>query len=274
MCPDRTASALTAPCSRSPQACSVLKTTGPRRRLMAIVGRTGSGDQVFRPRKELREFATFTGYGAARMRESHSIPHWQSDGARSLARIGVLTHDFDPVPESEMWAMAPPGVSIHASRVPYNHDARSFAEPPHVDTATELLVGLAPHAIVYAYTGSSDVRGAEADDALQARLEKRAPGIPIILTASAASEALRTLRVHRLALIHPPWFSEEADGVFIGGNGLRAIGVIQALEESLGRPVLTANQVAFWRALRVAGMTSVVSHYGRIFTARAAQQQA
>ncbi len=255
------------------------------------------------------------------MRDSHSIPHWQSDGAGSVARIGVLTPDFDPVPESEMWAMAPPGVSIHASRVPYNHDARSFAEPPHVDTATELLVGLAPRVIVYAYTGSSYVLGAEADDALQARLEKRAPGIPIILTASAASEALRTLRVHRLALIHPPWFSEEAnvagkdyfgsrgmevvycarmtparrftevppaevyawtkanvpqeaEGVFIGGNGLRAIGVIQALEESLGRPVLTANQVAFWRALRVAGMTSVVSHYGRIFTARAAQQQA
>jgi maleate isomerase len=67
---------------------------------------------------------------------------------------------------------------------------------------------------------------------------------------------------------------QDAEAVFIGGNGLRAIGVIQALEETLGRPVLTANQVAFWRALRVVGLTSEVSKYGRIFTERAAQRQA
>ncbi len=84
------------------------------------------------------------------MRDSHSIHLWQSDGAGSLARIGVLTPDFDPVPESEMWAMAPPGVSIHASRVPWSElrelgqrNARSFAEPPHVDTAAELLAEVA-----------------------------------------------------------------------------------------------------------------------------------
>ena len=255
------------------------------------------------------------------MKDSHSTPHWQLDGAGSIARIGVLTPDFDPVPESEMWAMAPPGVSIHASRVPWNRKTRSFADPPHVDTGVELLAGLTPHVIVYAFTGSSYVLAAEADDALRARLEKRAAGIPVVLTAPAASEALRILRVQRLALIHPPWFSEEvnaagkdyfggrgievvycarmtparpftevppeevyawtqanvpqdAEAVFIGGNGLRAIGAIQALEDSLGRPVLTANQVALWQALRLVEMTSEVSHYGRIFAERAAQQQA
>jgi maleate isomerase len=255
------------------------------------------------------------------MKESHFIHHWQSDGAGSLARIGVLTPNVDPVPESEMWAMAPPGVSIHASRVPWNGSARSFAEPPHVDTAAELLAGVSPHVIVYAFTSSSYVLGAKADDSLRARLEKCARGIPVVLTAPAASEALRLLGVNRLALIHPPWFSEEvntngrdyfrtrgmevvycasmtpvrsftevapaelydwarantpqdAEAVFIGGNGLRAIGVIQALEETLGRPVLTANQVAFWRALLVLGLASEVSRYGRIFSERAPQRQA
>lgn len=209
--------------------------------------------------------------------------------------------------------MAPPGVSIHASRVLWSGNARSFAEPPHVDTATELLAGLKPDVILYAFTASSYVFGVEADDALRARLEKCARGIPVILTAAAALEALRILGVHRLALIHPPWFSEEinasgrdyfrsrgmevihcaritpprtstevppaevydwakanvprdADAVFIGGNGLRAVGVIQALEESLGRPVLTANQVTFWRALRTVGVIAAVGKYGRIFT--------
>jgi maleate isomerase len=262
------------------------------------------------------------------MTDSPSSHRWQSDGAGSLARIGVLTPDFDPVPESEMWAMAPPGVSVHASRVPWSslrelgqRNARSFAEPPHVDSAAELLAGLPPHVIVYAFTSSSYVLGAEADDSLRARLEKRARGIPVVLTGTAAREALRVLGVRRLALIHPPWFSEEvnangkdyfrsrgmevvycarmtpvrpftevppaevfdwikgsvpqdAEAVFIGGNGLRAIGVVQALEETLGRPVLTANNVAFWQALRIVGTTSEVSQYGRIFAETAAQQQA
>jgi hypothetical protein len=72
---------------------------------------------------------------------SHSLPstqpsRWQPDGVGSLARIGVLTPDFDPVPESEMWAMAPQGVSIHTSRVAWNRDdPRAFAEPPQVDNA-------------------------------------------------------------------------------------------------------------------------------------------
>lgn len=240
---------------------------------------------------------------------------WQPDGVGSLARIGVLTPDFDPVPESEMWAMAPHGVSIHASRVTrkWNRDPREFAEAPQVDNATEQLVGLKPRAIVYAFTSSSYAIGAEAEGALQARLENRAGGVPVILTSQAATEALRVVGAHRIALIHPPWFSEEtntkgkdyfqnqgfevvfcariapyrpftevspgevyewvktnvprqAEAAFIGGNGLRAVGTIQALEGSLGRPVLTANQVVFWKALQDVNATSQPAQYGRIFS--------
>jgi maleate isomerase len=58
----------------------------------------------------------------------------------------------------------------------------------------------------------------------------------------------------------------NAEGVFIGGNGFRAIGVIKALEDSLDRPVLTANQVAFWCALGLSGTRAPqVTSYGRIF---------
>jgi maleate isomerase len=216
--------------------------------------------------------------------------------------------------------MAPEGVSLHASRVPRIAGAGgSFADPPHVDVAAELLAGLAPRAIAYGYTSSSYVHGAEADGAFRARLEVRTQGVPVVLTAPAAVEALRLLRAHRVALIHPPWWTEdnnekgreyfrsqgfdvvycariepprgftevapievydwarakvprEAEALFIGGNGMRAIGAIQALEESLGRPVLTANQVVFWRALRVARIVSQPSGYGRVFTINAAQQ--
>jgi maleate isomerase len=237
---------------------------------------------------------------------------WQPDGAGSLARIGVLTPDFDPVPESELWAMAPHGVSIHGSRVTWkwNHDPREFAEAPQLDNAIDQLVALKPRAIAYAFTSSSYAIGAEAEDAQKTRLAKRA-GASVILTCVAATEALRLIGAHRIALIHPPWFSEEtsakgkeyfqkqgfevalckrmtperaftevppaevyewvranvppkADAILIGGNGLRAIGTIQALEENLRRPVLTANQVVLWAALRAAGVTSMPSGYGRL----------
>lgn len=90
-------------------------------------------------------------------------------------------------------------------------DARSFAEPPHVDTAVERLTALNPRAIIYAWTSSSYFFGPEGDEALRLRLEARAPGVPIVLAAVAASEALRALSVHRMALVHPPWFSEETN---------------------------------------------------------------
>ena len=134
----------------------------------------------------------------------------------------------------------------------------------------------------------------------------------------AATAAFRALAVRRIALFHPPWFTDDvvqkgvgyfqtqgfevvhashmtpgrevphpnlgsdvspaelyewvrrhtpanAEVVFIAGNGFRAIGVIAALEEDLGRPVLTANQVAFWYALRLAGVGAEVDDYGQVF---------
>jgi len=60
----------------------------------------------------------------------------------------------------------------------------------------------------------------------------------------------------------------DAEAVLFSGNGFRAIGVIAALEEDLDRPVLTANQVAFWYALRQASVHVPVNGYGRLFTKR------
>lgn len=267
-------------------------------------------------RRQLISLAGLTAVGTAAFPSfflSQGGIHWRPDGAGLLARIGVLTPTIDFVPESEMWAMAPPGVSIHGSPVVWNGGPRAFSEPPYVDDATERLVRLAPRVILYAFTASSYVLGAGGDNSLRERLEKRSGGISVIPTCVAATEALRLLGAHRVALIHPRWFPEQAnaaavdyfraqgfevpvcarmtpagpitevppaelyqwvttnvprqaDAVFIGGNGLRAIGAIQALEESLGKPVLTANQVLLWKALRLVGTTSMPTQYGRVFT--------
>ena len=211
--------------------------------------------------------------------------------------------------------MAPKGVSIHAARVP-RKGGLAFSDAPNIDEAVEQLAGLTPRVIVCAYTTSSYVLGEQADEQLRVRLQKRAQGISVVLTCQAATEALRIMGVQKVALVHPPWFTEEvntkgkdyfrsrgfdvvycsrigpsrsftevppeevykwtsrnmpreAQAIFIGGNGLRAVGAIRALEKTLGRPVLTANQVVFWEALRQAGLTSKVKQYGEVFAASA-----
>jgi maleate isomerase len=58
---------------------------------------------------------------------------------------------------------------------------------------------------------------------------------------------------------------KDMDGVMIGGNGFRAIGAIDALEHALGKPVVTANQVAFWHAMRAGRIQAAVAGYGRLF---------
>lgn len=66
------------------------------------------------------------------------------------------------------------------------------------------------------------------------------------------------------AKAHTP---DEAEALVIGGGGFRAIGVVSALETTLDIPVVTANQAAFWNALRIAGVPHQISGYGRIFNA-------
>ena len=57
----------------------------------------------------------------------------------------------------------------------------------------------------------------------------------------------------------------EADVVIIGGNGFRAVGVIEALELDLGRPVVTANQALLWACVTQIGSSAHVDGYGRLF---------
>ena len=68
--------------------------------------------------------------------------------------------------------------------------------------------------------------------------------------------------LHRWIVEHTP---ADADAIVVGGNGFRAVGTIEALEADLSRPVLTANQVLLWGALRAADARPRIEHYGRIF---------
>lgn len=51
--------------------------------------------------------------------------------------------------------------------------------------------------------------------------------------------------------------SPEADAMFISCTNLPTYDVIEPLEQALGKPVLTANQVTMWSALRAMGLRGV-----------------
>lgn len=91
-------------------------------------------------------------------------------------------------------------------------------------------------------------------------------GFEVVYSGAASlpsdQQAIQPEQLYNWVRSHVP---KSAEAVFIGGNGFRAIGVIKALEETLDRPVLSANQVAFWCALRLSGTQAPIVNYGRIF---------
>ncbi|MGQ0384263.1 MAG: maleate cis-trans isomerase family protein [Gammaproteobacteria bacterium] len=137
---------------------------------------------------------------------------WRPDGS-GATRIGLLVPDFDFNPEAEIWAMAPKGVAIFASRMergslPFQ---TYLADPAHADVAVASLMKLRLkfNVILYAYTTTSYVMGLAGEAAFRSRLESHAQGVPVVLPATALAEALKALVARRIALVHPPWFPEQ-----------------------------------------------------------------
>ena len=55
-----------------------------------------------------------------------------------------------------------------------------------------------------------------------------------------------------------------ADAVFISCTGLDAMDAIEPLEQDIGKPVLTSNQVSFWHAFKMAKVGEPIQGYGRL----------
>ena len=95
----------------------------------------------------------------------------------------------------------------------------------------------------------------------------RSQGVQVVSVASA-DLPLDPGRIESTAVYE--WTSRhvlaDADAIFLGGNGFLASGAIEALEVTLGRPVLTANQVLLWALLGQSGATFEVNGYGRLFS--------
>lgn len=256
-----------------------------------------------------------------------------NDNWGSRARIGLFIVGNEAVPEAEWWAMAPPGVSIHAARVTATSPwARWRADRSGVELPDDMLRGckqfgaMRLSAVVLAHTTSSVVGGAGWHEATVSAIGA-AMGTGVFVTTNGQDTlaALEASGLKRPFLVVPPWFPDgtvgaavgyyrehgvepagqlrmdpgptwrevppgelyprgfgfeqdveslyaqitaacpsNADGVLIGGTGFRCVGIIEALEQALGRPVVTANQASLWHCLRHADLGDPISGYGRL----------
>ena len=58
---------------------------------------------------------------------------------------------------------------------------------------------------------------------------------------------------------------EKAQALFISCTGLRTVEVIEALEEDLGKPVLSANQVSIWHSLLISNIKPDLPGLGKLY---------
>ena len=61
------------------------------------------------------------------------------------------------------------------------------------------------------------------------------------------------------AIDHP-----DAQAIFLSCGALRAIDVIDEIEQAVGKPVVTSNQGMLWHCLRLAGIGDRIDGYGRL----------
>jgi maleate isomerase len=249
------------------------------------------------------------------------------------ARIGLFIVGNEAVPEAEWWAMAPPGVSVHAARVTARAPwARWNANRTAVEPEDDLLRGarqfaaMRLQAATVAHSSSSLVGGKGWDSATVASLAPVLGNTPFVTTNGLDTQAaLRALHVRRPFLVLPPWFNDDtvaagaryyadhgfataghmrydpgrkwrdlapgelvgqgagfeqeveplyaqiraacpaaADGVLIAGTGFRCVAILEALEQDLQRPVISANQASLWHCLRAAGVRTAMEGYGAL----------
>lgn len=75
-----------------------------------------------------------------------------------------------------------------------------------------------------------------------------------------AEVSIEQLYDHVLSVDHP-----DATAIFISCTNLRSVGAIAALEQKLGKPVVSAIQASFWHCLHLTGTKGARPGYGSLF---------
>ncbi len=84
------------------------------------------------------------------------------------------------------------------------------------------------------------------------------------LTTAAEFAAVPPVEIYSFSLEAWRRCADGADGLFISCMNFDAMAAAQALEDAIGKPVVTSHSATLWRALALAGVGGPVRGYGRL----------
>ena len=164
------------------------------------------------------------------------------------ARFGVFIVGAEPVPEAEWWAMAPPGVSVHAARVSarapwatWNEDRSDVVLCEDLERGARQFAQMALDAVVVGHSSSSVLGGAGWDEAVVRRLSKFIGGKTQVTTnGQDCAAAMEALGATRPFAIIPPWFGDgfiETARDYLIAQGLTPAAMFRHIPEERWRDV-------------------------------------
>jgi maleate isomerase len=159
--------------------------------------------------------------------------------ADKTVRIGILTPHHAIGPEQELPDMAPGRISTRRALITAKEtgpdptpppDLRILTRAPYLDDAADSFLREPVDAVGYASTSSAYAVGFAQETDMVSRLSQRIR-IPVAATCASAVLALRMLGVQRLALVHPPWFTQELNelgAAYFGSQGFDVLASVSA----------------------------------------------
>jgi len=230
-------------------------------------------------------------------------------------RLGVLVPSVNTIVEPDMYRLAPPGFSVHFSRLPVPSDQTTVENLLHLEDHLEESLQSLSHAkikaVAFACTSGSFIKGPQWDRRLIERMEQIVS--PATTTSDSVVSALEHLEITNFSLVTPypdpinelmtSYFhaqgfhivnlkslglpgSEElrsvppdaifdlaksadtnvSEAILISCTDFRALAIVNALEESIHKPVITANQATFWKLMELSGKSIPVKGYGYLLS--------
>ncbi|HEX9683808.1 MAG TPA: hypothetical protein VGA13_12055 [Acidimicrobiales bacterium] len=120
------------------------------------------------------------------------------------------------------------------------------------------------HAVAIAATYPEDVAHAFADFLGHAKIKVASVAVQDITTAAEVGRLQRDQVVEFVAAGDHP----DAEAVLVPDTALHTVASLADLEQALGKPVLTANQVTMWEALRLVDAPRECETLGALFRRR------
>ncbi|MBS7700827.1 MULTISPECIES: aspartate/glutamate racemase family protein [unclassified Chelatococcus] len=145
----------------------------------------------------------------------------------SARRVGLIIPSVNAVIEPDCAAVAPPGLTFHATRVMLRETTpeglRAMNEG--VAAAAALIASVSPEVVAFACTSGSFIDG-EAGLARQIETIGSVTGCPVVATSRAIIEACSALGLRRVALATPYLdVINEAESRFLLSHGIEVTAV-------------------------------------------------